>query len=127
MGWQVRTLPEHTNDVTSVAVSADGKHIVSGSYDMTVQIRDAETGTEVRGVVCMGGACMERGEGVWGGSLRFGTTTTQWFAHCPMFSPAFQFLAGASIAGLQGMQWLCFRTLLVVGSGCREFRGCGVV
>jgi WD40 repeat protein len=37
--------------VTSVAISADGKRVVSGSIDATVKIWDVETGTVVRGGV----------------------------------------------------------------------------
>ena len=33
--------------MTSVAYSPDGKHIVSGSYDNTVKVWDAQTGKEV--------------------------------------------------------------------------------
>ena len=33
--------------VTSVAFSPDGKKIVSGSYDDTIRVWDAETGKEV--------------------------------------------------------------------------------
>ena len=48
-GWQVRTLAGHSHYVTSVAISADGKRVVSGSMDETVKIWDVETGTEVSG------------------------------------------------------------------------------
>ena len=37
----------HTNTVRSVAFSPDGKHIVSGSWDNTICIWDAETGKQV--------------------------------------------------------------------------------
>ena len=37
----------HSNKVTSVAYSPDGKHIVSGSDDKTVKIWDSSTGKEV--------------------------------------------------------------------------------
>ena len=37
-------LKGHTDRVTSVAFSPDSKHIVSGSYDKTIQIWDAKTG-----------------------------------------------------------------------------------
>ena len=46
-GWQVRTLAGHSGWVTSVAISADGKRVVSGSEDETVKIWDGETGAEV--------------------------------------------------------------------------------
>ena len=48
-GWQVRSLAGHSKEVTSVAISADGKSVVSGSWDKTVKIWDVETGTEVSG------------------------------------------------------------------------------
>ena len=41
------TLTGHSRDVTSVAYSPDGKHIVSGSEDKTVKIWDSSTGKEV--------------------------------------------------------------------------------
>ena len=37
----------HSNIVVTVAFSADGKYIVSGSYDRTVRMWDAETGDPV--------------------------------------------------------------------------------
>ena len=46
--WQVRTLRGHTSEVRSVAFSADGQRIVSGSEDRRVKIWNAETGAEVR-------------------------------------------------------------------------------
>ncbi len=36
-GELVRTLEGHTDDVFSVAVTPNGRHIVSGSYDKTVR------------------------------------------------------------------------------------------
>ena len=48
-GWQVRTLQGHSNRVTSVAISVDGKRVVSASWDNTVKIWDAETRAEVKG------------------------------------------------------------------------------
>ena len=48
-GWQVRTLAGHPGYVRSVAISADGKRVVSGSWDATVKIWDVETGAEVSG------------------------------------------------------------------------------
>jgi WD40 repeat protein len=41
------TLTGHSNTVFSVAYSPNGKHIVSGSYDNTVKVWDAQTGKEV--------------------------------------------------------------------------------
>src|SRR5260221_223278 len=37
----------HTDSVTSVAYSPDGRHIVSGSYDNTIRTWDAKTGAAV--------------------------------------------------------------------------------
>ena len=47
-GWQVRTLAGHSEFVSSVAISADGTRVVSGSWDKTAKIWDMETGAEVR-------------------------------------------------------------------------------
>ena len=44
------TLTGHSDTVTSVAYSPDGKHIVSGSWDSTVKVWNAATGKEVRTV-----------------------------------------------------------------------------
>jgi len=42
------TFRGHTSLVASVAFSADGKRIVSGSWDKTVKVWDADKGTEIR-------------------------------------------------------------------------------
>jgi WD40 repeat protein len=44
------TLTGHSDTVTSVAYSPDGKHIVSGSWDSTVKVWNAAAGKEVRTV-----------------------------------------------------------------------------
>ena len=41
------TLTGHSDWVYSVAYSPDGKHVVSGSFDNTVGVWDAQTGKEV--------------------------------------------------------------------------------
>jgi WD40 repeat protein len=41
------TLTGHSGSVYSVAYSPDGKHLVSGSYDNTVKVWDAQTRKEV--------------------------------------------------------------------------------
>src|SRR5207253_1816824 len=41
------TTVERPRGVTSVAVSREGKHIVSGNHDGTVRVWDAETGLEI--------------------------------------------------------------------------------
>ena len=46
------TLTGHSDKVTSVAYSPDGKHLVSGSADKTVKVWDAQTRKEVRVLVC---------------------------------------------------------------------------
>ena len=47
VGWQVRVLRGHSDDMHSVAFSRDGKWIVSGSDDMRVKIWNVATGAEV--------------------------------------------------------------------------------
>jgi uncharacterized protein (TIGR03067 family) len=48
MGRPVRSLRGHTNRLTSVAYSSDGKWIATASWDGTGRIWDAQTGMEVR-------------------------------------------------------------------------------
>jgi WD40 repeat protein len=45
-GKEVLTLKGHTDQVSSVAFSVDGKRIASGSYDQTVKVCDAQTRQE---------------------------------------------------------------------------------
>ena len=49
--WQVLTLLGHSDSVYTVAISADGKRIVSGSTDKLVKIWDAATGVQVSSFV----------------------------------------------------------------------------
>ena len=67
-GWQVRTLEGHSGLVYSVAISADGMRVVSGSTDETVKIWDVETGAEVKGL-CSGEGVRSGGGG--GGAVEF--------------------------------------------------------
>ena len=48
MVWQVRKLTGFSGEVNAVAISSDGKFVVSGSDDKFLQIWDAVTGAEVR-------------------------------------------------------------------------------
>jgi WD40 repeat protein len=47
-GSEVRTLSGHTNDVTSVAFSPDGRLLASGSADETIKLWEVASGREVR-------------------------------------------------------------------------------
>ena len=53
--WQVFTLAGHSDLVSSVDFSPDGKHVVSGSHDKLVKIWNAETGAEVSSFVGLRG------------------------------------------------------------------------
>jgi hypothetical protein len=47
VGWQGYTLKGHQAEVNSVAISPDGKHVISGSDDQLVKIWEVDTGAEV--------------------------------------------------------------------------------
>jgi WD40 repeat protein len=47
-GAEVRRFAEHTDSVWSVAVTANGKYVISGSGDKTVRVWELATGKEVR-------------------------------------------------------------------------------
>ena len=47
-GPLLRTLEGHTHEVKAVALTADGRHAVSGSYDKTLRVWDLETGQTIR-------------------------------------------------------------------------------
>ena len=49
--WQVRTLEDDADEAFSIAISADGTRIVSGSLNSSVKIWDVETGAEVSSFV----------------------------------------------------------------------------
>jgi WD40 repeat protein len=44
----LQTLEGHSNWVTSVAFSPDGKQVVSGSYDKTIRLWDVATGAALQ-------------------------------------------------------------------------------
>jgi WD40 repeat protein len=50
-GARVRAFGGHTNLVTSVAVTADGKHLVTGSWDHTSRMWDLANGNELAALV----------------------------------------------------------------------------
>jgi WD40 repeat protein len=47
-GRELRTLQGHSGGVNGVAISPDGRHAVSASYDNTLKVWDLETGRELR-------------------------------------------------------------------------------
>jgi len=47
-GREVRTLGGHSEALSRVAVSADGRRAVSASFDQTLKVWDVETGRELR-------------------------------------------------------------------------------
>ena len=48
---EIRRFAGHTQVVTSVAFSPDGRSIVSGSFDQTIRFWDLETGREIRQIL----------------------------------------------------------------------------
>jgi WD40 repeat protein len=55
-GRSLRTLRGHTNFVTGVALSEDGRRAVSASYDHTLKVWDLETGKAIATFTCDGAA-----------------------------------------------------------------------
>jgi WD40 repeat protein len=47
-GWEAVTLEGHTGHVSSVSVSGDGRHALSGSYDGTLKLWDVPSGRCLR-------------------------------------------------------------------------------
>jgi WD40 repeat protein len=47
-GKQIRQFKGHTADIRSVAVSPDGKQLMSGSFDGTMRLWDIESGKEIK-------------------------------------------------------------------------------
>lgn len=44
----VRTLEEHSQEITSIAFSPNGQTLVSGSWDKTVKLWNLPTGQQIR-------------------------------------------------------------------------------
>jgi WD40 repeat protein len=51
---ELRTLSGHTDFVSTVAYSLDGKLIISGSWDRTIKVWEAQTGTELATLIASG-------------------------------------------------------------------------
>jgi WD40 repeat protein len=51
-GQEVRTLAGHSNWLSGVAVSPDGKHAVSASIDRTLRVWELETGRNIATFYC---------------------------------------------------------------------------
>jgi WD40 repeat protein len=47
-GNLIRTLTGHTDRINAIALSANGKYLISGSDDKTLKVWDWQTGVEVR-------------------------------------------------------------------------------
>jgi WD40 repeat protein len=47
-GKEIRSFKGHTNEVTSVCFSPDGRYALSGSYDKTLKLWDINNGKEIR-------------------------------------------------------------------------------
>jgi serine/threonine protein kinase len=63
--FMVRRFTGHENWVSSVAVTPDGKYVVSGSWDKTVRLWELATGKEVRRFTGHEGGLERRGDARW--------------------------------------------------------------
>ena len=72
-GKAMKTLSGHTDDVSALAYSPDGKVIATGSGDNTVRLWDAATGEALKTLSGHSGCCVGTGvqPGWQGDRLRF--------------------------------------------------------
>ncbi len=55
-GSELHTLSGHSREVYAVAVTPDGRQVVSGSGDQTLKVWDLETGVELHSLEAQGGS-----------------------------------------------------------------------
>ena len=116
------TVGGHAGRVISLAVSTDGKRLVSGSRDKTVRIWEVETGAEVRWA--SGGRECVQGEG-WGSSMAGWVRVPEISTHCFAMLPAgasFHFCVSSS-SGIEIVEGVGFRIWLGLGVGINGVAG----